>query len=234
MAPVARRLCGHRGVLEPLQTADSLGGQVEELKTVLQDCADFPVFLIGFSWGAWLSFITAARYPELVKKLILVGSGPFEEEYAANITSTRLSRLTEEERNRLRQLTEAMNDSAVENKNRLFAEFGKLFTGADAFDRLTLDADVIECKYNVYENVWADAEELRSSGRLLALASHIQCPVTAIHGDYDPHPAEGVREPLSKALKDFRFILLENCGHTPWIESRAKDKFYETLDEEVH
>ena len=26
----------------------------------------------------------------------------------------------------------------------------------------------------------------------------IKCPVVAIHGDYDPHLAEGVREPLSR------------------------------------
>ena len=34
MAPVARRLASARGVLEPIQTALSLEGQVEELRTV--------------------------------------------------------------------------------------------------------------------------------------------------------------------------------------------------------
>ena len=65
----------------------------------------------------------------------------------------------------------------------------------------------------------------------MALCKRIQCPVVAIHGDHDPHPAEGVREPLHRVLKSFRFILLEDCGHKPWIEKRAKDKFFSILRE---
>ena len=67
----------------------------------------------------------------------------------------------------------------------------------------------------------------------LALGKHITCPVVAIHGDYDTHPAEGVKKPLSTALKDFRFILLENCGHKPWMERKARDTFYKILREEL-
>ena len=73
---------------------------------------------------------------------------------------------------------------------------------------------------------------MRRGGQLLAFAQHITCPVVALHGDYDPHPAEGVRLPLS-TLKDFRFILLENCGHTPWLERQAKGNFYRILKKEL-
>jgi pimeloyl-ACP methyl ester carboxylesterase len=76
MAPVARELALNWSVLEPLQTAGSLEGQVEELKKVLKNWGHPPLTLIGHSWGAWLSFILAARHPECVRKLILVGSGP--------------------------------------------------------------------------------------------------------------------------------------------------------------
>ena len=98
MAPVARELSSVRGVLEPLQTATTLEGQVQELKAVLEKNGDLPVTLIGFSWGAMLCFIFTAQYPLFVKKLILIGSGAYEEKYAADITKTRLSRLSEEER----------------------------------------------------------------------------------------------------------------------------------------
>jgi pimeloyl-ACP methyl ester carboxylesterase len=79
-----------------------------------------------------------------------------------------------------------------------------------------------------------DAEELRRSGKLLKYGKHIKCPVVAIHGDYDPHPALGVQKPLSAILKNFRFILLKNCGHKPWVERQAKDEFYGILKEELH
>src|SRR5262249_15809566 len=74
MAPVARELAGDRGMLEPLQAASSLQGQVEELRTVLEGHAELPATLIGSSWGAMLGFIFAAHYPALVTKLIMVGS----------------------------------------------------------------------------------------------------------------------------------------------------------------
>ncbi|MDY7042547.1 MAG: alpha/beta hydrolase, partial [Chloroflexota bacterium] len=98
MAPVARELASGRGVLEPLQTATSLEGQVEELRRSLENYGDLPINLIGFSWGAWLSFIVAARYPAIIEKLILVGSGPYEEKYVARLQETRLNRLSEGER----------------------------------------------------------------------------------------------------------------------------------------
>jgi pimeloyl-ACP methyl ester carboxylesterase len=79
MAPVARELSSAWGILEPIQTATSLEGQVEELRTVLESDGDLPVTLIGFSWGAWLSFIVTAAHPSIAQKLILVGSGPYEE-----------------------------------------------------------------------------------------------------------------------------------------------------------
>ena len=66
---------------------------------------------------------------------------------------------------------------------------------------------------------------------LLERAGRIRCPVLAIHGDIDPHPVEGVRKPLSLVLDDFRLVLLENCGHTPWRERRARERFYEVLGE---
>src|SRR5689334_10271462 len=79
VAPIARELGQTRGVLEPLQTATTVDGQIEELRLVVQQNATAPVMCIGHSWGAWLSMLVAAAYPELVCKLILVGSGPFEE-----------------------------------------------------------------------------------------------------------------------------------------------------------
>ena len=60
MAPVARELSLNMCVLEPLQSAASVEGQVEELADVLDDHGNPPLVLIGFSWGAWLSYILTA------------------------------------------------------------------------------------------------------------------------------------------------------------------------------
>jgi pimeloyl-ACP methyl ester carboxylesterase len=233
MAPVARELSTVMGVLEPLQTATTLEGQVRELKAVLEKRAALPVTLIGFSWGALLSFIFAARYSSLVRKLMLIGSAPYEEKYAANITQTRLSRLSEQERKQALFLMQTLNSPAVVDKNMPLARLGKLLSKADSYDPLPHDDEILECRYDVFQGVWEQAEQLRSSGKLLELGKRVKCPVVAIHGDYDPHPAAGVVEPLSRILKDFRFILLEKCGHRPWLERSARDRFYDILTREL-
>jgi pimeloyl-ACP methyl ester carboxylesterase len=236
MTPVALELAPILGILEPLQTATSLAGQVEELKTVLQENADLPVTLIGFSWGAWLSFIVAASHPTIVKKLILVGSGPYEHKYAKKIQETRLSRLSEVEGAEYKSMIQILNDPAATGKPAAFARLGALASKTDTHNPTMNEPHEYESvsdQGNRFHSVLAEALEMRRSGKLLELAERIQCPVVAIHGDYDPHPAEGVKKPLSAILKSFRFILLKQCGHKPWIERQAQDKFYEILKEEL-
>lgn len=233
MAPVAKELALVCGILEPLQTSASLDGQLQELLTSLKKHADFPITLIGHSWGAWLSFLFAARYSSFVKKLILIGSGVFEKKYALTIMETRLNRLNEADKLKVHSLKHALNDSNLENKNAAMAQFGKLMAHADSFDPLPFDNEELDVQYEIYQCVWQEAEELRESGKLLEQGKKIRCLVVAIHGDYDSSPPEGIEEPLSKILKDFRFILLNNCGHYPWIERSAKDNFYEIIKNEL-
>jgi pimeloyl-ACP methyl ester carboxylesterase len=233
MAPVAREIAKRHGVLEPLQTASTLQGQISELETILKRNGHLPVKLVGHSWGAMLSFIFAAQCPSLVKKLVLVSSGAFEDKYAERITATRLSRLTDEEIVAVDSLSRTLDDPNATDKNRVFAELGNYISRADSFDPLPYESEIIECQYDIYRSVWKDAQKMRTSGRLLALGRQIHCPVLAIHGDYDPHPAAGVRAPLSGVLEDFTFILLEKCGHRPWIERAARDRFYGILEQEV-
>jgi pimeloyl-ACP methyl ester carboxylesterase len=233
MAPVAREISLSQGVIEPFQTEQTVTGQVRELKNVLTDQGDRPVTLIGHSWGAILSFIVTAKNPALVKKLILVSSGVFDDACAAGITNTRLNRLSQKDREVLDALATKLNDPKTRDKNRIFAELGTVIDTADIWDPLLHTSEGVEYRYDIYENVWKQAQEMRTSGELVALGTHIHCPFVAIHGDFDPHPADGVQIPLSRVIKNFRFILLENCGHRPWLERSAKTRFYEILNEEL-
>lgn len=234
MAPVARELASIRGVLEPYQTELSLEGQIEELKTIIENHGDLPVMLIGYSWGAWLSLILTSRYPVLVKKLILVASGPYEEKYAAEIQSTRLRRLSAEEREQTYALSRIINTLNAKDKNAAFAQLGVLLSQADTYDAIIKEPEEIDYQADIFENVWPQGAQLRKNGSLLKLAAQIECPVLAMHGDYDPHPAEGVEKPLSAVVHNFRFILLKNCGHKPWNEREARDIFFNILSNELN
>ncbi len=231
LKPLAQILESHCGVIEPYQTALTVNGQIEELKLAITENGCYPVNLVGYSWGAWLSYLTAARYPDIVNKLILISSGPFESHYAENIMDIRLSRLSESEREKAQELFKELQQSTDREKREGFVEFGKLMSKADSFSpsKYSKNDPEIDYRIEIFRNVWPEADKLRSDGTLLKLAKFIKCPVIAFHGDYDPHPAKGVSETLSKRIADFNFILLEKCGHTPWIEDRAKDKFLKLL-----
>jgi len=233
MATVARELSAVRGILEPLQTETSLEGQVRELRSVLSGQGRAPVTLIGFSWGAFLSWMVAARYPDLVGKLILVGCAPFDDQYAGSITKTRLERLSASERAEASDIIGQLDNPERQNKNPLFARLGSLLAGADSFDPLPYQEEGFFSDYYVFRGVWEEAAELRRKKTLLMMARNITCPVVAIHGDYDPHPADGVNIPLAKELTNFRFVLLEKCGHRPWIERNASEAFYKLLVKEI-
>lgn len=231
VAPVARDLSVSCGVLEPLQTATSLDGQIDELRSVLQEAADLPVTLIGHSWGAWLSYLEAAYNPFLVSKVILVSSGPFEAHYTSNLMDTRLGRLGSEERAEAQRLMAALSNGSASDSE--LGRFGEIMHRADSYDPVPVESEPMECDSAAYQGVWSSAAELRRSGKLLSLGQMIRCPVLAVHGDYDPHPYEGVRDPLSRTLGDFRFVLLEKCGHTPWAERHARERFFTLLREEI-
>jgi pimeloyl-ACP methyl ester carboxylesterase len=235
MAPVARELSQIAGVLEPLQTGATVDAQVQELRAILEGNASLPLTLVGFSWGAWLSCILTSFHPELVKKLILVSSGPFDEKYASSIMKTRLRRLHGADKKEAAFLYHALTVSASSDDNyrRSLSRLSELMSRADSFDLLPDKGDNIQLDMDIYRTVWDEASKLRSSGRLLEIVQHIKCPIVAIHGDYDPHPADGVKHPLSAAVRDFRFILLEKCGHYPWRERSARDTFYRILKAEI-
>lgn len=97
VAAIAHELSKDFGVIEPLQTGDSISELLNELDEVIAAHCDRPITLIGHSWGAWLVFIYAAKYPQRVKKVILVGSGPFEVQYVSDIANSRMKHLSDTE-----------------------------------------------------------------------------------------------------------------------------------------
>lgn len=234
VASLAKELSLNSGVMEPLQTKDSIKGQIDELAAVLDEYGNKPVVLIGHSWGAWLSYMFAVKYPEYVKKILLIGCGAFDVKYLSSMNETRLKRLNEEENMKVKELIESLNNTKGIKREITFKEFGKLMSKADSYKPIVCESDdIIGFQPEIFEEIMDEIRILRSSGELLSMGSEIQCPVVAIHGDYDPHPYIGVKEPLEKVVNDFRFILLEKCGHTPWNEYYAKEQFYKVLMKEI-
>jgi len=233
MAPVARELAAFAGILEPLQREHTVQGQVQELARALETNGTTPLIVVGYSWGAWLSMLCAADHPALIRKLILVSSGSFDATMSGALEQTRMGRLTGSEQRELLRLNRLLEGPATEESRKAFGRLGQIFERADAFDPDPAVGGNEEASFDIFRAVWREGAELRRTGELLSRSAAVRCPVVAIHGEADPHPVEGVRMPLSSVIADFRLVLLERCGHKPWIERQARESFFACLRAEL-
>lgn len=233
LTPLAELLAPEIDCFAPWQTVLTIDGQIEELREQITLAGDLPVTLVGHSWGAWLVWLFAAQYPQLVKKIILVTPGVFEEDYVKNLMPTRLARLSTHEQNYFQQLMGCFQDPAYKNKDFVMAEFGSLMRKADMYDEVQQGQYEQKISFEVYDHIWPQAAALRKTGALLAAGEKITCPVVSFHGDYDSTPPEGIINPLSQILSDYHWYILKNCGHYPWAERYARDEFLKKLKQEL-
>lgn len=151
------------------------------------------------------------------------------------IGKRRLARLDGRRRERFQALLAELDSPDAIDRDALLAEFGALCTASDVY--APADPPCPEppshCDGRMYARVWAEAAALRESGELLRRFSALRIPVTVIHGEADPHPPEGVAEPLREAGVSFSFRLLPRCGHTPWREQYARGPFFDLLAREL-
>ena len=48
----------------------------------------------------------------------------------------------------------------------------------------------------VHNKVWGEAVKMRSEGKFIEMIKELRCPVFVIHGEYDPHPFDGINDAL--------------------------------------
>lgn len=228
MKPVAKQLSKYFGVIESIQTKYSIDDLIQELYLTIVKNSDKPVVLVGYSWGAWLAIIFTNRYPDLISKLILISSGPFEEKYVEVMDKVLKERISDKDKLILSKLEKNLKNSK-DNKEKTFKEFGNIFNKIDSYKPINRKKTDMKLDPEMYNSIWKEASNMRKKGEFPNLLKNISTPITAIHGDYDRHPYIGVKEPLKKYCKNSKFILLNKCGHTPWKEKYAKDSFYKEL-----
>lgn len=233
MAPVARVLCASEGVLEPWQSARTVVGQIEELSHQIGREASPPVILVGHSWGAWLSLLVASEHPELVRRVVLVGSGPLRSKYAREVRRRRRARLGPDRWREFEEAERRLSDPKSRPSASVLERLGRLTEAADSYALRPRSSTRVRLDAAAFRSVWAEAEAMRRSGALVRLIRRVRAPVTVVHGAEDSHPWEGVVEPLRGAGLKVRTVVLERCGHEPWRERFAREPFFATLTREL-
>jgi len=177
--------------------------------------------LVGESWGAMLALAFASRHPDRVSALVLIGCGTFDRRARARLQQTLEQRTTPELEARLADL-EAQVPIEAERAAKMHGLSDPIYT----YRRAT-DADDLVEPFDLKGHVesWNDMVRLQDSGEYPAGFTAIRCPVVMLHGVYDPHPGAMIRDSLKTYIPHLEYQEFDECGHTPWVEELARDRF---------
>jgi len=232
-AGIARGLARSFRVLEPWQRGSgeeplTVERHVEDLHDLVtgRPGAGKPA-LVGHSWGAMLALAYAARHPESAGPLVLVGCGTFDLEARARLQATLDERLGEEGRERLARARREITDPGA----RLTAQYD-ILRPLFSYDPLPEHAGEGPVSFDprAHEETWADMLRLQRKGLYPAAFSAITSPVLMLHGENDPHPGSMIRGGLLEQIPHLECTFLERCGHYPWHERHARERFFSLLE----
>lgn len=169
--------------------------------------ADLPVDLIGFSFGGVAAGNLASFHPELVKRLILVGTGGLD----TPMGDVRLQKL--------RGLEGAERYEGVRSNL-----LGLMLHNDDSADALSVhlqETNIARARLTPNPLVLPD--------RLLRALPGVTASLGAIWGEHDiPHPAEwGQEQALRRTHPDLLFRIIPDAGH--WVMYERAEAFNRTV-----
>ncbi len=229
LAALGEKLGKTYGVIEPFQTKESLEEQINELHQQINFHTDDPIILIGHSYGAILSYLFAAKFPEKIKHLIMISTSVMTYDAWEKIRPLRNTKLTEAKQAQISLLGKDFTEANFFKIGEIYDEIDNVDLDKSNYGPLSLPG------YNqakIYNAVRPEIFELRKSGKLLAFGKQITCPTLSITGDDDIRPKEGITI-LETVIQKFKHIELKNCGHIPWCERQARDEFYKAIHSSI-
>ena len=226
---LAQALADPLHVLEPWQRMSSdipltVAQHIEDLANVIShEIPGENPALVGESWGAMLALAFTSAHPDRISALALVGCGTFDRKARARLESTLAERTTEELQEQLAQLA-----TRVADENERAAQAHALSDHLYTYSR-AVGEPIIRLDLKGHTETWSDMVRLQESGVYPAAFTTITCPVLMLHGSYDPHPGEFIRDGLQKFIPHLEYTELDRCGHSPWIEEHGRDRFLSVL-----
>ena len=110
------------------------------------------------------------------------------------------------------------------------AAMGDLIHLVDSFDLVPEEGDdSFPCDDRAHRETWEDMLRRQEEGDYPAAFASIGSPVLMLHGAFDPHPGEMIRDGLRPHLPDLEYVEWGRCGHYPWRERAIRDEFFPVL-----
>lgn len=205
----------------------TLNNFIEDIEAVRKCTSEGKVTLLAHSFGGLLAMKYAARYPENVKKLILVNSvglNSLTNNEASYMSASRFTIEDKLERNAIVESEDFKNF-----KPETLVRYIKMGFKYQFYEKHFLDSLKITFKGNFAEN----NKLLQNLGNDLTVYNFeddlklITAPTFLIYGDYDPLSFD-VAKKLNEDIQQSEYILFRNCGHFPFIE--AEFEFLNAID----
>jgi pimeloyl-ACP methyl ester carboxylesterase len=238
-AGLAIDLAGDVEVWEPLQRrSGEVELTVDRHVADLHDVAPNPARIVGHSWGAMLGLSLAARYPERVHRLALVGCGTYDEASRAEYERRFEARVDDAARERRKQIRTAMGSARDDDeRDWLLAVRGAFAAEVQSVDALPdpePEPDPLPGDAAGHEETWRDVVRRQTAGIDPQSFSAIRAPVLMLHGDDDPHPGPMIRDTLRAYIPHLEYVGIARCGHEPWRERHGREPFLTTLRGWLH
>ncbi len=167
--------------------------------------------LAGHDWGGMIAWVFGEKYPQLLKKLIVIDAPHpkiFKKQLTGDKTQQRASGY-------IFQMTKPGGDKMLTQNDYMMLKVAVFENvrnkGAfTAFDKQKYieawsQPDAIDCGINYY----------RKNLRFDDLTGIIKVPTLVIHGMKDSYVKPGVLEGLSDYVKDLKIVKIENASH--WV-----------------
>jgi len=201
---------------------------VEELEGVRRAFAPGAVDLAGQSWGADIAVHYAAKYPQHVKKLLLLEPAPGSSEYLPAFQRTILERLTPEDKETLAGYGK---DPALASDPLLCRKWMDLRFKAYYFDAGRQDLEKLAYFDGPrVEKFFASSAmfgPVLMDFDLYGMMKGIVCPVLIIHGAHDPIPTAAV-ERMAHALPNAELRIVGESGHFVHVEK--PDEYFPAIE----
>lgn len=181
------------------------------------------IIILGHSWGGFLGLNYTLAHPDHVEKLILSNS--------LGSTSESFTAFLEEYMKRMEPIKEEMgalekSPGFATGDPAIFKQYCKLIFSKYCYnpenaERINMDyrqEDIL--KFFQVNKIFDENLLMGVEFNLNSSLNRLKVPTLIIHGDTDPIPYKTVEE-MHNNIPGSEFVLLEHCGHLPYVEAPA-------------